>query len=132
MSRLSQRIENFNKVFEIFQKSVNSYKSDRKNAVFHMALIQSFEICFEIGWKVLKDFLYQKGIVAKSPKDVIKEAFSIEILPNAQIWIDMQKDRNTSSHEYTPDKTDTILENISSVYYDEFLEFHKWLEIVSG
>lgn len=127
MSRLSERIENFNRAFEVFVLSVESYKKDKKNVVMHMALIQSFEVCFELGWKVLKDYLYLKGKVVTTPKDTIKEAFYADILSDGQIWIDMQNDRNTSSHEYNFDKISRIFEDISSKYFEELSRFSKWL-----
>mgnify|MGYP003571309239 CR=1 FL=1 len=131
MTRLNQRIENFNKAFNIFSLSVDAYISNKENVVMHMALIQSFEICFELSWKVLKDYLKeQKGIIALSPKDAIKEAFSVELIKNGQLWVDMLQDRNTSSHEYNIDKIDNILNSISTIYYNELKEFKKWLDNV--
>ena len=58
-----------------------------------------------------------------TPRDVIKAAFSANILPSAQIWIDMAADRNASSHEYSDEKVCKILENISTIYYDEIKNF---------
>ena len=80
-----------------------------------------------MGWKVLKDYLFSKDIEVFTPRDVIKSAFSSEILPSAQIWIDMAKDRNASSHEYNQDKVDKILERISGEYFEELCRFQKGL-----
>ena len=55
--------------------------------------------------------------------NTIKEAFAINFLPTAQIWIDMVKDRNTSSHEYNMDKVNLMLERISKVYCEELVRF---------
>ena len=93
-----------------------------------MALIQSFEICFELAWKVLKDYLQQKGINSLLPKDVIKEAFSTEIIKNGQVWIDMINTRSSTSHEYNIDKVNVIIKNISSNYYEELQLFNKEIE----
>ena len=49
MSRLTERIENFNCAFSIYSEAVNAYKNDRSNVLYHMALIQSFEVCFELA-----------------------------------------------------------------------------------
>ena len=125
MSRLSERIENFNRAYDLFVTVVENYKQYPQNDINKLALTQSFEIVFELGWKVLKDYLKTKGIEVYTPRDVIKEAFGIEILPNAQIWIDMVQDRNASSHEYNQDKVDKILDRISSVYYKELKNFRE-------
>ncbi len=126
-TRLTERIENFNNAFLLLKKSNEKYVTDKTDDIYKLALIQSFEITFELGWKVLKDYLFLKDIEVFTPRDVIKSAFSSEILPSAQIWIDMAKDRNASSHEYNQDKVDKILERISGEYFEELCRFQKGL-----
>ena len=125
MSRLKERIENFNRAYKIFCDSVGEYKSDIQYVVYHMAVIQSFEVCFELVWKILKDYLNINGVNVSLPKQVIKEAFNKETIKNGQIWIDMLKDRNATSHEYNMDKVDKVLEKISTVYFDELCRFQE-------
>lgn len=128
MSRLAERIENYNRAYEILFDSVKEYKSDMQKVVYHMAVIQSFEVCFELGWKVLKDYLHINGVEASYPKEVIKEAFNKETIENGQIWIDMLKDRNATSHEYNMDKVDKVLEKISTVYLEELCRFKEQIK----
>lgn len=90
-----------------------------------MALIQSFEVCFELAWKVLKDYLNSNGINVYLPKEVIKKAFSAEVIKDGQIWIDMLNARNSTSYEYNLDKIQAIISNISAVYFDELTRFSK-------
>lgn len=52
----------------------------------------------------------------------------MNIIPNGQIWIDMAKDRNSSSLEYNMDKVNIILEKISTDYYQELKRFNKQLK----
>lgn len=128
MSRLTERIENFNKAFKLFVLTSNAFRLDETNDINKLALMQSFEIVVELGWKVLKDYLETKGIRALTPNDVIKESFSVEIISDGQIWLSMIKDRNTSSHEYNMDKVDEILIKISSTYHNELTRFSKQIE----
>ena len=128
MARLQERIENFNKAFNIYNQAVIAYKQDSSAILIHMALVQSFEICFELGWKVIKDYLKIKGLEVYTPKDVIKEAFATNIIPDGQVWIDMTNDRNASSHEYNLEKVNIILERISTLYYEELTRFQKQAE----
>ncbi len=123
MSRLTERIENFNCAFSIYSEAVNAYKNDRSNVLYHMALIQSFEVCFELAWKVLKDYLDVNGVRVYLPKEVIKEAFASEIIKNGQIWIDMLNARNSTSHEYNLDKVSQILGSLSGSYFEELNMF---------
>lgn len=128
MSRLTERIENFNRVYLLYENMQQNFCADKNNDTNKLALTQSFEIVFELAWKVLKDYLYTKDIEVFTPRDVIKEAFSVNILPGAQVWIDMAKDRNASSNEYNMEKVSLILERISTVYYEELRRFQKDLK----
>ena len=123
MARICERIENFMRAFSIYSDAVAEFNKNSSNILNHMALIQSFEVCFELAWKVLKDYLEFNGINVYLPKEVIKEAFSAEIIQNGQIWIDMLKARNSTSHEYNLDKVRAIITNISGIYFDELKRF---------
>ena len=125
MTRISERIENFLRAFSIYSDAVAEYKKNSTNVLNHMALIQSFEVCFELAWKVLKDYLNSNGINVYLPKEVIKEAFSAEVIKDGQIWIDMLNARNSTSHEYNLDKIQAIISSISDVYFDELTRFSK-------
>ncbi len=125
MSRLQQRIENFNRAFSILSDAVSAYQNNSMNILTHMALIQSFEVCFELAWKVLKDYLDLNGVKVYLPKEVIKEAFASEIIPDGQIWIDMLNARNSTSHEYNLDKVNAIMTNIAETYFGELSRFNK-------
>ena len=132
MSRLEERIENFNRAFEIFNNAVKAYNQEKENILMHMALVQAYEVCFELSWKVLKDYLTENGILVYMPKEVIKEAFNKNVIENGQIWIDMLDARNATSHEYKMDKINLILEKISTTYYEELLKFSNWLAGING
>jgi nucleotidyltransferase substrate binding protein (TIGR01987 family) len=128
MSRINQRLVNFKNALLLLQKSINSYNSDKNNEVFHLAVIQSFEIVFELSWKLMKDYLFLQGIELYTPREVIKESFSINFLEDGQLWIDMLADRNASSHEYSNEKIFIILEKISNIYFSEFKKLEKLVE----
>lgn len=132
MSRLTERIENFNRAFKLFDLACHAFRQDDNNDINKLALTQGFEIVIELAWKVLKDYLSEKGIRALTPNDVIKEAFAADIIADGQIWINMIKDRNTSSHEYNTDKMDEILVKISTSYYKELQSFYKLVEGFNG
>lgn len=132
MSRLNERIENFNKALQIFNDAVSAYNKGKENILTHMALIQSYEVCFELSWKVLKDYLGENGIVVYLPKEVIKEAFNKNVIANGQIWIDMLNARNATSHEYNMNKVNLILSQISTSYYKVLNNFSDWLKELNG
>lgn len=125
MSRLTERAENFNKAFEIYKEAVENYDVDR--ILSHLALVHAYEICFELAWKCLKDYLREKGIETNYPLEVIKEAFNKETLKNGQLWINMLQARNSTSHEYNMEKVSVYLKEISSDYFEELTRFKNWL-----
>ena len=129
MSRLNERIENFNKAFNIYSEAVEDF--DEKKVLTHMALVQTYEICFELAWKCLKDYLQQKGIDVNYPTEVIKEAFNKNTLKNGQLWIDMLNARNSTSHEYNMEKVSKYLIEISTTYFEEIEKFKSWLGEIS-
>ena len=123
MSRLAERIENFTGAFELYNKMRTEYITDKMNDTFRLALVQAFEVVFELAWKVLKDYLQENGIDANYPKAVIKEAFNKKTIVNGQVWIDMCETRNSTSHEYNMEKVNVMLEKIAYDYYEELLNF---------
>lgn len=128
MSRLTERIENFTNAFEMFDRTFQLYLTDKTNETYQLAIAQGFEIVFELSWKIMKDYLQTKGVVANTPKDSIKQAFSANFLNNAQIWIDMANDRNFSSHEYNFNRMNEILDKIEMIYYKEIVSFSKFIK----
>jgi len=79
-------------------------------------VVQRFEFTFELLWKTLKLFLEEKGIICKSPKDCLKEAFRMEWLNEEQVFLDMLEDRNRSSHIYDKEEAEQIFRRIKEKY----------------
>lgn len=98
----------------------------------HLALVQAYEICYELAWKVLKDYLFLNGISAQLPREVIKEAFSANVIKDEQVWIDMLQDRNSISHEFNMDKVNLIIERIATVYNSELAKFNDWVSDINA
>jgi len=114
--------------FQVFEKAFNRYKDaveqDLLNELERNGLVQRFEYSIELTWKVLKDFLTEKGFKdIKFPKDVIRQAFQSKIIVNAQELIDALDVRNELSHDYDFEKFEkyeTLIKN----------DFYKAIEIV--
>lgn len=77
------------------------------------ASIQCFEFVVELNWKTIKHFLKSvEEIEANSPKSVFREAFALGWIDNEELWVDMLRDRNLSSHTYNEDLANEILGRI--------------------
>ncbi len=127
---MQERIENFNKAFGIFQETVKEVDVNR--VLSYMVLVHSCEICFELAWKCLKDYLNEKGIDVNYPTEVINEAFNKNTLKDGQLWIDMLKARNSTSHEYNIEKVSKYLTEVSTIYFEEIKRFQIWLGEIRG
>ena len=82
-------------------------------------VIQRFEFTFELLWKTLKLFLDDQGILTKSPKETLQEAFRFELIQNEETFLDMLEDRNRTSHIYNQTDSQEIYERIRNIYVKE-------------
>jgi len=112
--RWKQRFENFEKAFFFFQSVV---KQDTYTPIEIAGLVQSFEFTFELGWKTIKDYLYEQGLETQYPRQTIKEAFKTSIISDGHAWMEMLEKRNELSHTYNSDLAQLAVEKIVHQYY---------------
>lgn len=86
-------------------------------------LIQRFEFCFELSWKIMKAFLEYEGIEANSPRSAIRKAFQTELITDAEAWLDMLEKRNLSSHTYDAETANEIYQHVAQKYIILFDDF---------
>ena len=91
-------------------------------------LVQRFEYTFELSWKVLKDFLENKGVNVKFPRDVLKEAFNLDILNNGELWFEMLEYRNILSHTYNEKNFTKAVEKIYNDFFNEIEALYNYLK----
>lgn len=93
-------------------------------------LIQGFEYTHELAWKTLKDFLEHRGTEALyGSKDVTRQAFRLGLIEDGDIWMDMIRDRNLTSHTYNEETAMEIVDAILKRYCAAFSNFQ--LKMVS-
>lgn len=86
-------------------------------------LIQRFEFCFELSWKIMKAFLDYEGIEVNSPRSAIRKAFQTELIADAEAWLDMLEKHNLSSHTYDAETANEIYQHVAQKYillFDDF------------
>lgn len=128
--RWKQRFNSFENAFKNFSVVHEALTQAPDNIINKMAVIQAFEITIESAWKLLKDYLEYNFVLIKEvyPKKVIKEAFAAEIIENGELWIDMLKDRNSTSHEYNEEESNKIIGRINTSYFEEIKRFYEDLK----
>ncbi len=87
--------------------------------------IQRFEITYELGWKLLKDYLEASGIILSpvTPRTVIRAATEARLLEDGQVWIEMMLHRNLLSHTYDSQ----VFREVLPVVLERYLPAFRWL-----
>ena len=122
--RFKQRFANFEKAFLQLQSAINRF--DTLDDLGKEGLVQRFEYTFELAWKTLKDYLDSKGEQDKTPRDVIKKSFQLELIDAGDKWMEMLENRNLMSHTYNEDTFKLIVEMIKDDYYIEIEKLIKF------
>lgn len=122
--RWKQRFEHFVNAFKQL-RNAQKLKSEREFTELELqGVIQAFEVSQELSWKVMKDFLEEQGKTDLfGSKNAVREAFNVGLISNGDIWLEMIKTRNITSHIYDENEVKIILIEILSKYFPVFLEF---------
>lgn len=123
ITRYQEKLSDFDKALNRLNEAIEESKNNTKSTTLKDGVIQRFEFCYEICWKVMKMYLENEGIEeAKSPRSTFREAFKVELIDDGEAWIDMLKDRNLTSHVYDEEMAIEIYEKIIMKYYPQMQE----------
>jgi nucleotidyltransferase substrate binding protein (TIGR01987 family) len=119
--RWIQRLDSYKKALSQLKKAVELAKERPLTELEKQGLIQSFEFTHELSWKILKDFLEDRGNrEIYGSKDTIREAFQYGLIEDGDVWMDMIKSRNETSHTYNEKTVEKIMESILGQYFFAF------------
>lgn len=144
--RWEQRFSNFNKALDKLEEAVNRIQTDFPldqkgninedqflDDILKEGLIQRFEYTHELAWNVMKDFLVNAGNTdIFGSKDASREAFAAGLIENGELWMDMIKSRNKTSHTYNEETADDIFMKIMNEYIHQFIKFRDKMEAIKG
>ncbi|SNB15035.1 conserved hypothetical protein [Flavobacterium psychrophilum] len=124
--RWKQRFQHFVNAFKQL-KNAKQLKSERAFTELELqGVIQAFEVSHELSWKVMKYFLEEQGKTDLfGSKNAVKEAFNVGLILNGEIWLEMIKSRNITSHIYDQTEVLAILEIILNDYFPVFIGFEE-------
>ena len=123
--RWKQRFQNFKKAFRVLDKTM---KIESPTEIEIMAIIQAFELTFELSWKMMKDYLESEGFAPKSPRETIKQAFQVQLFEDAHVWMDALKDRNLTVHTYDEVFAKEMNDKIKGNYYPAIKDLYSKME----
>jgi len=123
--RWVKRLNNWTRALSQLSKFM---EKDHLNELEEQGLIQSFEYNHERTWLTQKDFLESEGVTELfGSKTVAREAMSRGLIHHGDIWMEMIKDRNLTSHTYNEAVTQKIVNHIVDDYFSEFQILHRKL-----
>lgn len=115
--RWQQRFQNYEKAYTVLEEALGRTQVSPDDRLLQAGCLQSFEFTVELAWKTLKDFLEEKTVVAASPTEVIRHAFQQGYITDGELWLEILKARNLTSHAYNEKIAAEILANIRSRYF---------------
>lgn len=122
---MRERIEKF---FNDFEKAIKNLKTATEVAEDDLSIdgtIKRFELCYELAWKLMKEYLADLGIIVRSPREAFKQAFINDLIENEEAWFGMIEDRNLLVHTYTHEQSREIFERIKEEHVEELEKFYK-------
>lgn len=121
-----KKIDNYLRAISQLETAISAYQGCTDDSLYRDGLIQRFEFTTELAWKSIKEYLEDQGasMAIASPRAVLKEAFSMGIIDDEDIWNKILQSRNLTSHIY--DEETAII--IANQIVNEFIVAFKKLE----
>ncbi|GGF98604.1 MULTISPECIES: nucleotidyltransferase substrate binding protein [Cysteiniphilum] len=132
--RWLQRFGNYQKALSQLQSAVTLAHQRPLSLLEKQGLIQAFEYTHELAWKTLKDFLKHRGSTEDifGSKDATRQAFTNGLIDNGDVWMQMIKSRNLTSHTYDESTVEGITTLILNEYISCFTELAETLKNVAA
>ena len=123
--RWQQRFQNYKKALRLLQTCM-PVDEQNPTPIETLALVQAFEMCTELAWNVMKDYMHAQGLdFQATPKGAIREAFNKKIIPHGQVWLDAIESRNLSAHTYNHAVALELTQKIVAHFVPAFLSFEQ-------
>jgi len=125
MEKLVQKIVVLQKALGTLQLSVADKKvsasyDEKRYCEYRDSLIQRFEYCMDLLWKVLRTYMQEVygANPLPAPKPVFKEAFALKLISEqeAKLFLKMIDARNITSHMYQEEFAEVLVAQIPAFY----------------
>ena len=122
--------------YENFCRSLNNLlEIERYNAPYSTVeltgIVALYEICFEQAWKAMKETLDFCGFPESktgSPKQILKTAYSADMISDEALWLSALAARNNAVHAYNEAIAQQIAQDAKQKYLPMFLALKAKLE----
>ena len=124
------------KKFENFKKSLDVLLSADKataqsNEIYRTGVIGQYNLTFERAWKAIQAVMKTHSVDVNetgSPREVIKLAYKIGFIDNAEQWQLMLKKRNVSIHIYNEKEINEMIDLIFGHFIQTLIQLRDKLE----
>ncbi len=96
VTRFFERLADFTKALAKLEEALREDPTE----IVRDASLQRFEFCFELAWKTLRLFLRIRQVQVAGPRDTLREALSLGILKDGNVWTELHEMRNLTVHTY--------------------------------
>ena len=96
-------------------------------------MIQRFEFTFELAWKLMKSYAEYQGTDKEimGSRDAVRWAFENKLISDSDVWMEMIKRRNDTSHTYDEDTAADVVLRVKDSYFQAFVSFFEKMKTLS-
>ena len=133
LPRWEQKLNSYRKALSRLAEVVNVAKNRQLNDFEADGMIQRFEFTFELAWKLMKSYAEYQGTDKEitGSRDAIRWAYENKLIADSNVWMEMVKRRNDTSHTYDEGTAAEVVLRIKDSYYQASVEFYDKMKAVS-
>lgn len=116
---MSLNYTSLHKAIVALEKGVSIYKNKKEQEVsqdemqiIQSGIIQNFEVCYEISWKLMKKYLEESigrtEVDGVSRKELFRIAAQNKLIEDIDKWFEFHEARNMTSHDYDGIKANEV------------------------
>lgn len=122
-----------------YEEMLNAYRDNANRPPLEQeavqdSLIKRFEYTLETAWKICKKHLEEEGFAEAatgSPKSIIRLAAQRNLISNPEAWFGYLQFRQDTSHDYSSDKAEAVLD-IAEGFYKDVVSLYREMTGESG
>jgi nucleotidyltransferase substrate binding protein (TIGR01987 family) len=130
--RWTQRFDNFKRSLKQLDDAMALVAERDLSELEKQGVIQAFEYNYELAWNVIKDFFEYHGgegvLSIMGSRDAFRLAFRRGLIADGDVWMEMIKSRQLTSHTYNEEISAKVFEDIVEKYYAAFVALKETLE----
>lgn len=134
LPRWEQKLNSYRKALKRLSEVVQVMDIRPLNDFEADGLIQRFEFTFELAWKLIKSYAEYQGIDKEimGSRDAVRWAFESGLIGDSDVWMEMIKRRNDTSHTYDEDTAKEVVVCVKTAYYNAFVELYQKMNVFSS